>query len=88
MMIPTWLTGIWAKIAGGIALVLGLVGAKALYDRARRREGAAAERVKSLEAARNHETKTSDQVRKSDEAVANPASDRARRVRRQFERDD
>jgi len=36
----SFLGSIWAKIAAGAALLLALFGAKAVYDRNRRREGA------------------------------------------------
>jgi hypothetical protein len=35
-----WLGGIGGKILGALLLVAGVVGAKAIYDRNRRREGA------------------------------------------------
>lgn len=76
------------RILTPLIAILGLLGFKAAYDWKKRREGAEAEKARQREAVLQHERATSDQVRKSDEALADPASDRARRVRRQFERDD
>lgn len=87
-MIPAWLTGIWAKIAGALALLLAAVGFVALRDRRLRREGAEAERRRHQDAAIEHERKSAKQVEDSDESVADPDGERARRVRRQFERND
>jgi hypothetical protein len=80
--------GAWGK-AAAIAAGLAALGA-ALVFVARRlvRAGGDAARADAAEAAHEHQTRTASQVRDSDEALADPASRRARRVRRLFERDD
>lgn len=79
----SFLTGIWARI-----VAVGAILAAALFFLARVfKAGGEAERAKSAKAALDHQTNTANQVRRSDETVADPSSSRARRVRRQFERD-
>jgi hypothetical protein len=78
----SFLTGVWARIAA-----LGAILAGALFFLARAfRAGGDAARAKSAKAALDHQTETASQTRQSDDAVADPASPRARRVRKQFER--
>ncbi len=80
----SFLSGVWARIAA-----VGAILAAALFFLARVfKAGGDAERAKSAKAALEHQTDTATQVRQSDEALADPSSPRARRVRRQFERDD
>jgi hypothetical protein len=52
------------------------------------RAGGDAARARGAQAALDHQTDTAKKVSVSDEAVADPASERARRVRRQFERNE
>lgn len=73
--------GIWAKLA----LVAGIVG---LFALRLIKAGGDAEKAKTAKAAHDHQLKTGEQVRKSDDAVADPRSARAKSVRERFERDD
>jgi hypothetical protein len=84
----SWLASFFASAWSRIAAVAGIVGAAALVLFRIFRAGAASEQAKSTAAALAHQTATAQQVSKSDEAMADPAAERARRVRRQFERDD
>jgi len=85
-----------ARIAGSAGARLAVVAAAAaaiagalLFFLARAfRAGGDAERARSAEAARDHERQTETQTRKADDAIADPGSARARRVRRMFQRTD
>jgi hypothetical protein len=80
----SFLSSLWARIAA-----VGAILAAALFFLARVfKAGGDAERLRSAKAALDHQTNTASQVRTSDEAAADPASPRARRMRRQFQRDD
>ena len=84
----TWLARIAAGAGAKLAMLAALAGA-VLFAIARIfRAGGDAARAKSAQAAHDHQTKTATEVSKSDEAVADPLSDRARRVRGQFQRHD
>ena len=84
----SWLARLAAGAGAKLALLAALAGA-ALFVFARIfRAGGDAARAKSAKAAHDHQTKTATEVSTSDEALADPRSDRARRVRRQFERHD
>jgi hypothetical protein len=79
----SFLTGMWARIAA-----IGAILAGALIFLARVfQAGGEAQRAKSAQAALDHDRNTASQVRQSDESMADPSTPRARRVRRQFERD-
>ncbi len=78
------LSGFWARIVAAGAIV-----AAALFFLARVfKAGRDTERAKSAKAALQHQSDTANQVRHSDEAVADPSSARARRVRAQFQRNE
>jgi len=79
----SFLSGIWARIAAVGAVLAGLVFFLARVFKA----GRDAERAKSAKAALDHQSSTANQVRQSDEAVGDPSSSRAQRIRRRFERD-
>jgi hypothetical protein len=74
----------WAKIAAVAAITAALLLFLARVFRA----GGDAERARSAKAAHDHQQDTAAKVSQSDEALDDPRSDRARRVRRRFERDD
>ncbi len=79
-----FLSGAWARIAAAAALLAG-----ALFFVARAfKAGREAERAKSARAALEHQSKTASKVSQSDEAVADPASPRAQRIRKLFQRRD
>ncbi|HEY7610400.1 MAG TPA: hypothetical protein VIF14_14290 [Alphaproteobacteria bacterium] len=79
----SFLSGIWVRIAAAGAILAGLAFFLARVFKA----GGDAARAKSAQAALDHQTETGTHVRQSDEAIGDPSSPRARRVRRQFERD-
>ena len=79
----SFLSSLWARAAAAAAFVAG-----ALFFLARVfRAGRDAERAKSAKAALDHQSKTATEVSRSDEAVSDPASARAQRLRKRFERD-
>jgi len=84
----SWLASLAAGAWGRIA-ALGAIAAAAAFVLARVfRAGAAGEQAKTAEAALRHQSDTAAKVSQSDEAMADPAAARARRVRQQFERED
>lgn len=79
-----FLGGLWAKIVA----IGAIVGAVLLFLARVFKAGADAEKAKTTKAALDHQVKTSEQVSQSDEALSDPQSDRARRVRDRFGRDE
>lgn len=79
--------GAATKIAALAALAAAFAGALLFFLARVFRAGRDAERAAAAKAAHDHQQKTATQVSQSDEALADPRSDRARRVRRRFERD-
>ena len=79
----SFLSSLWARIAAAAAIVAG-----ALFFLARVfRAGGDAERANSAKTALDHQSRTATEVSKSDAAVSDPASARAQRIRKRFERD-
>jgi hypothetical protein len=79
----SFLSSVWARIAAGAAILAG-----ALFFLARVfRAGGDAERAQSAKTALDHQSRTATDVSKSDAAVSDPASARAQRIRKRFERD-
>jgi len=76
-------SGVWAKLAAVGAILAGILFFVARVFKA----GGDAARAKSAKAALDHQSKTATQVSRSDDAVADPSSPRAQRLRRRFERD-
>jgi hypothetical protein len=80
----SFLSSLWARIAAAVAIVAG-----ALFFLARVfRAGGDAERAKSAKTALDHQSRTANQVSDADAAVSDPASARAQRIRKRFERAD
>jgi hypothetical protein len=80
----SFLSGLWARIAAAAAILAGLLFFLLRVFKA----GGDAARARSAKAALDHQTETANDVRKSDEAMVDPSSSRAQRVRRKFERHD
>lgn len=83
-----WLASLAGSVWAKIAAIAAVVGAVLLFLAKVFRAGRDAERAKSTKAALDHVQKTGEQVTKSDEAVADPRSERAKYVRQKFERED
>lgn len=80
----SFLSSLWARLAA----IAAAAAAAALFLARVFRAGRDAERAKSAKAALDHQSKTATEVRRSDEAVSDPASARAQRIRKRFERAD
>lgn len=79
----SFLSSLWARLATAAA-----VGVAAIVFLARVfRAGRDSERAASAKAALDHQSKTATEVSRSDAAVSAPASTRAQRIRKRFERD-
>ena len=78
-----FLSGLWGKLV----LVAGIVAAAGLFIARLIKAGADAERAKSAKAAHDHQTATAEKVGRSDDAMADPKSPHAKKVREQFSRD-
>lgn len=83
-----WLANLVGGSCAKIAAIAAAVGAALLFLAKVFRAGGDAERAKSAKAALDHVQKTGEQVTKSDDAVADPRSERAKYVRQKFERED
>jgi hypothetical protein len=77
-------SSLWARLAAAAAILGGVLFLLARVFRA----GGDAERAKSAKAALDHQSKTATEVSRSDAAVSDPASQRAQRIRKQFQRED
>lgn len=84
----SFLSTLWARIAAAAAAVGAIVAAVLVFVWRAFKAGRAAERAKSAQAALEHQVSTAKQVSRSDDAVADPRSERARRVRKLFQRKD
>ncbi|MGH7004194.1 MAG: hypothetical protein ACREIP_09625 [Alphaproteobacteria bacterium] len=84
----SWLARIAGSAGARIAAFAALAGVLLLFLARVFRAGRDAETARGSEAAHRHQVKTATQTSRSDEAMADPHSERARRVRRQFERED
>lgn len=78
-----WGLAAWSKIV----LIAGIVAAAGLFVMRLIKAGADAERAKTTKAALDHQVKTGEQVSNADERLADPKSDRGKRVRDSFSRD-
>lgn len=79
----SFLSSLWARLAAAAALAAAAI----LFIAHAFRAGRNAERAASAKAAFDHQSKTATEVSRSDAAVADPASARAQRIRKRFERD-
>ncbi len=80
----SFLSSVWARLAAAVAVVA----AAALFLARVFRAGRDAERAANAKAALDHQSKTATEVSRSDAAVSDPASVRAQRIRKRFERAD
>ena len=80
----SFLSSLWARLAAAAAAAAAALLLLARVFRA----GREAERAAAAEAALRHQSKTATDVSRSDAAVSDPASARAQRIRKRFERAD
>jgi hypothetical protein len=78
------LSSLWARLAAAAAVAA----AAALFLARVFRAGRESERATNAKAALDHQSKTATEVSRSDAAVSDPASARAQRIRKRFERAD
>lgn len=79
-----FLSSVWSRLAAAAVAAAAVLVFLARVFRA----GRDAERAASAKAALDHQSKTATEVSRSDAAVSDPASARAQRVRKRFERAD
>ncbi len=84
----TWLAAFFSSAWSRVAALAAVLGAGLLLLARIFRAGRDAARADAADAALRHKSRTEDEVRKSDDAISDPESARARRIRRQFERPD
>ena len=80
----SFLSSVWSRLAAAAVAAAAVLVFLAHVFRA----GRDAERAASAKAALDHQSKTATEVSRSDAAVSDPASARAQRVRKRFERAD